>query len=70
MLSYKIQQLGLDLILLHLAQTRDRRLPERCFEGADSLFYGAASSWRIGERIQHDEIVDRAVASVAAEHYC
>ena len=42
-------------------QTRDRRSAERSSESADGLRYGAARGRRIGERVQHDEIVDRAV---------
>jgi hypothetical protein len=34
---------------------------ERSSEGSDGLRYGAARGWRVGERVQHDEIVHRAI---------
>src|SRR5215472_16026427 len=36
-------------------------LAERSSESADGLRYGAASGWRVGERIQHRKVVNRAV---------
>src|SRR6516164_7110043 len=36
-------------------------LPESCFKGADALRYRAARSRCVGQCVQHDEIMDRAV---------